>query len=60
MDRGAWRATVYGVTKESDTTESLTLNTVFLLLLLHQLPLRSSGTICQSLGAPASAGGRGA
>ena len=21
MDRGAWRATVYGVTKESDTTE---------------------------------------
>ena len=23
MDRGAWRATVHGVTKESDTTERL-------------------------------------
>ena len=23
MDRGAWRATVHGVTKESDTTECL-------------------------------------
>ena len=23
MDRGAWRATVHGVTKESDTTEGL-------------------------------------
>ena len=61
MDRGAWRATVYGVTKESDTTEPLTLNTLFLLLLLllHQLPLRSSGIISQRLGAPASGGGRG-
>ena len=27
MDRGAWRATVYGVTKESDTTERLNNNT---------------------------------
>ena len=25
MDRGAWRATVHGVAKESDTTERLTL-----------------------------------
>ena len=25
MDRGAWRATVHGVVKESDTTERLTL-----------------------------------
>ena len=24
MDRGAWRATAHGVTKESDTTEQLT------------------------------------
>ena len=27
MDRGAWRATVHGVCKESDTTERLTLST---------------------------------
>ena len=26
MDRGAWRATVHGVTKESDTTEQQTLS----------------------------------
>ena len=26
MDRGAWRATVRGVTKESDTIERLTLS----------------------------------
>ena len=26
MDRGVWRATVHGVTKESDTTEQLTLS----------------------------------
>ena len=26
MDRGAWRATVHGVTEESDTTEQLTLS----------------------------------
>ena len=26
MDRGAWRATVHGATKESDTTERLTLS----------------------------------
>ena len=25
MDRGVWRATVHGVTRESDTTERLTL-----------------------------------
>ena len=33
MDRGAWRATVHGVTKESDTTERLSNN----LEILHQL-----------------------
>ena len=27
MDRGAWQARVYGVTKESDTTERLNNNT---------------------------------
>ena len=27
MDKGAWWATTHGVTKESDTTEQLTLNT---------------------------------
>ena len=27
MDRGAWRDTVHGVSKESDMTEQLTLNT---------------------------------
>ena len=27
MDRGAWRAPVHGVTKESDMTERLTLHT---------------------------------
>ena len=27
MDRGAWRATVHGVAKESDTTERLNNNT---------------------------------
>ena len=26
MDRGAWRTTVHGVTKELDTTEKLTLS----------------------------------
>ena len=26
MDRGDWRATVHGVTEESDTTEQLTLS----------------------------------
>ena len=26
MDRGAWRATVHGVNKESDKTERLTLS----------------------------------
>ena len=26
MERGAWRATVHGVTKESDTTEQQTLS----------------------------------
>ena len=29
MDRGAWWATVHGVTKESDMTEQLTLSAVF-------------------------------
>ena len=29
-DRGAWQATVHGVTKESDTTEQLTLAKNFL------------------------------
>ena len=28
MDRGAWQATVHGVTKESDTTEQLNKNNV--------------------------------
>ena len=28
MDRGAWQATVHGVTKESDMTEQLTLTPV--------------------------------
>ena len=28
MDRGAWQATVYGVTKESDMTKELNNNTV--------------------------------
>ena len=28
MDRGAWRATVHGVTKESDTTEQLSTHTL--------------------------------
>ena len=27
MDRGAWRAAVHGVTKESDTTEQLSMHT---------------------------------
>ena len=45
--------------QKSQTRQPLTLNTVFLLLLLHQLPLRSSGIISQRLGAPASVGGRG-
>ena len=58
MDRGAWRTTVYGVAKASDTSEPLTLNTLFLfLLLLHQLSLRLSGIQSQRLGTPASAGG---
>ena len=26
MDRGAWQVTVHGITKESDTTERLTLS----------------------------------
>ena len=30
MDKGAWQATVYGVTKESDTTEPLNNNNNFL------------------------------
>ena len=30
MDRGAWRATDHGVTKEQDTTERLTLSFLFL------------------------------
>ena len=29
MDRGAWRATVHGVTKESDTTEQLSVHACF-------------------------------
>ena len=29
MDRGAWRATVYGVTKESDMTERLSMRACY-------------------------------
>ena len=28
MDRGAWRATVHGITKELDTTEQLSIHAV--------------------------------
>ena len=33
MDREAWQATVHGVTKESDTTEQLTLSLFFTVIL---------------------------
>ena len=32
MDRGAWRATVHGVTKESDTTEHIQIHTPLCLI----------------------------
>ena len=34
MDRGAWRATVHGVTKESDTTEQLNNNNMCMYIYL--------------------------
>ena len=34
MDRGGWRATVHGVTKESEMTERLTLS-LFIVQLIH-------------------------
>ena len=35
MGRGAWRATVHGVTKESDTTEQLSKRIVMITLILY-------------------------
>ena len=47
MDRGAWRAIVHGVTKESDTTEvtkqqHMTLENMFHLQFLLQMKLSTS------------------
>ena len=40
MGRGAWQATVHGITKESDTTEKLNTHTS-----IYEMLLFNSGTV---------------
>ena len=47
MDRGAWWATVHGVSKESDTTKQLSLQfTSFNLMSLEERKIRFRDTVC--------------